>query len=365
MRLSILFLPIFAMLPSAQAAPGATKDLADLLQPILEDSKLPSLAAAVVVGEELRGIGAVGVRKLGDRAAVTVDDRYHLGSCTKPMTATLAAILVEEGLLEWDSTVGEVLDKKVRDLNDDYRDVTLEQLLAHVGGLPGQAPPDVWAEAHKDQGRMSATRQRLNFVKALLSEEPTYPPGTKTVYSNQGYAVAGVMLETVARKSWEDLLEDRVFKPLDMKSAGYRPPEGRQPWGHQGVLPTRHDNPDAIGPAGTVHASIGDWMKFARFHLARKPGTLLKKEESFDKLNAALENSGQHSIGGWAIAEKEELGGRYIWMAGSNTYWFSVLRILPGKDTAIVVTTNSGQRNARETCNRVADKLIEEFVPGR
>jgi hypothetical protein len=69
-------------------------DLAPMLQPILTDSKLPSIAAAVVIGDKIESAGAVGVRKLGEPTPVTVNDKYHLGSCTKTMTAALTSMLV-------------------------------------------------------------------------------------------------------------------------------------------------------------------------------------------------------------------------------------------------------------------------------
>ena len=186
-------------------------DLAPMLQPILADSKLPSIAAAVVIGDKIEDTGAVGVRKSGEPTPVTVDDKYHLGSCTKTMTAALTAMLVKEGLLTWQTTIGEVLKGGVR---KEFKNVTIEQLLAHVGGFAGECPPEIWAQAYADQGKLSPARQRQKFVKALLDRKPDYVPGTKSVYSNQGYAVAGVMLETLARKPWEDLMREKIFKPL-------------------------------------------------------------------------------------------------------------------------------------------------------
>ena len=64
---------------------------------------------------EIIASGAVGVRALGRDVPVTIDDRFHLGSDTKAMTATLAGMMVDKGKLRWDSTVGEVLGGKVRE----------------------------------------------------------------------------------------------------------------------------------------------------------------------------------------------------------------------------------------------------------
>ncbi|BET65883.1 hypothetical protein ASA1KI_08010 [Opitutales bacterium ASA1] len=363
-----LFLAGFlgATLPVSPAVAAESEELAALLQTLVDESGLPSIAAAAVRADSDLGAAAVGVRKKGDTTPVTIDDKYHLGSCTKPMTATLAAILVEEGTLQWTSTVGDVLGETISDIHPGYRDVTLEQLLAHVGGLPADPPTRAWRQAWKDQGTLAPRAQRLAFCAALLAAKPAQRPGSAAVYSNQGYAVAGAMLETAADEPWETLLVRKVFTPLGMTSAGFRAPGSPdaldQPWGHTGEKPVapgpQADNPDAIGPAGTVHASIGDWAKFARYHLRRQPAPLLHEASSLDRLHGTLAASAPHAVGGWLAHDIPALGGRAIQMTGSNTMWFSLLWILPSKDLAVVVTTNSGVREAFPTLDRVAAALI-------
>ena len=73
------------------------ENIDELLWGALEGTQVPSLAAAVIVDGELHAAGAAGVRKRGDATPVTVNDKYHIGSCTKAMTTTLAGILVERG----------------------------------------------------------------------------------------------------------------------------------------------------------------------------------------------------------------------------------------------------------------------------
>ena len=87
---------------------GAQTSLNELLTPYLARYHLPALAAAVVQDGKVIASGAVGTRRAGTDIPVTIKDRFHLGSDTKAMTALLAAMLVEEGKLRWDSTVAEV-----------------------------------------------------------------------------------------------------------------------------------------------------------------------------------------------------------------------------------------------------------------
>jgi CubicO group peptidase (beta-lactamase class C family) len=364
----ILLFPL--MKPLAQTPATEPRDLGSILEPIRKKGELPSLAAAVIKGDQLVGHGAVGVRKLGDPTPVTLQDKYHLGSCTKTMTATLAAILVEEGTIDWDTTIGDVFDGKIRVLHEGYRAVTLEQLLAHVGGFATKPPTKTWIAAWAEKPGTSPTKQRQHFVTDLLKGKPTYPAGSKTVYSNQGYAVAGLMLEMRAKKSWEDLIRDSLFTPLGMQHAGFRAPgTGKtldHPLGHnekkKPIAPEpKGDNPASIAPAGAVHTTIDDWARFARFHLQRKPGPILKEAASFDKLHSTLPNSATHGVGGWLVHDIPSMGGHCLQMVGSNTMWYSIFWVIPGSDMAIVVTTNSGQPNAFETCDQAVAAILKEF----
>src|ERR1051326_8775428 len=94
------------------------------------------IAAAVLRGERIFAQGAAGVRKRGTAERITLDDRFHLGYCTKAMTATLVAMLVEEGKLNWTTTLGELFADTVKTMHPAWEEVTLRQVLEHRAGLP-------------------------------------------------------------------------------------------------------------------------------------------------------------------------------------------------------------------------------------
>src|SRR5687768_14537716 len=153
-------------------------------------------------------------------------------------------------------------------MHEDFRGVTLQQLLTHRAGLPANG--DWWM-----LGKGTTTQQRRVLAKNVLKEAPLHEPGTKYEYSNVGYAIAGLMAEQATSKSWEELMQKGLFEPLGMKSAGFGPPGAKgkvnQPWGHAmnggELVATQFDNAAALGPAGTVHASLADWGKFIALHL--------------------------------------------------------------------------------------------------
>src|SRR5215510_9039420 len=92
----------------AAPAGSSAADSTSVIEAIRKKHELPALAIMVVKDGKICDRAATGVRKFGNPARVTTNDVFHIGSCTKSMTATLAAILIEEGKLRWDLTLAEV-----------------------------------------------------------------------------------------------------------------------------------------------------------------------------------------------------------------------------------------------------------------
>ncbi len=129
---------------SVVAAPQ-TNTMSQILEDIRKKHDLPALAAVVVKDGRICDRAAVGVRKWGDPTPVTTNDVFHIGSCTKSMTATLTGMLIEEGKLNWDTTIGDVFPELKGSMDKQYEKVTVEQLLTHRGGVPGTPPGVAWA----------------------------------------------------------------------------------------------------------------------------------------------------------------------------------------------------------------------------
>lgn len=128
---------------AAAATPGQAEEGAASLDPVLlpylAAHKLPAFAAAVVRGGRIVAVGAVGTRRAGTDIPVTRQDRFHIGSDTKAMTALTAAMLVEAGKLRWASTAGGAFPEFAATMDAGLRGVTLEQLLSHTSGLSDAA----------------------------------------------------------------------------------------------------------------------------------------------------------------------------------------------------------------------------------
>jgi CubicO group peptidase (beta-lactamase class C family) len=353
--LSVLLLNITLVgcsgrLSDFDAGSAGDGNLNGALERIRNDQGLPALAAVLIRSGKIVETGAVGVRAVGSPKPVTIHDRWHLGSNTKSMTATLAAALVEEGTIDWDTTIAEVFPDVAERIRPEYADVRLDELLSQTAGLRERVPLPSYATW---ESTMPLPEQRRQWAAELLSLAPEVSRGTHR-YSNANYVVAGAMLEAVTGEQWEDLMQRKILNPLGMASTGFGAPgtnseEPDEPRGHQRVqgefhpLPpdSRADNPPAVGPAGTVHTTLADFARYMAAHLAgaRGEGELVSAE-TFDKLHSPA--PGTHYALGWSVAKHSRAGGRVLSHNGSNRMWYATMWIAPERDFAILTVTNAG-----------------------
>jgi CubicO group peptidase (beta-lactamase class C family) len=348
--------PPLVALPRA----AAPEDLGPVLAPIIARSHVPGAAAVVVRGNTIVAEGAAGVRRSGSPEPITIGDSFQLASCTKAMTATLCAMLVDEGKLSWDRTLAQAFPELKDKMHEQYRAVTLEQLLTHRAGMPGDITKDpVWAKLWAYHGPPMGSRKLL--LENVVIKAPEAPPGEKYIYSNTGFSIAGYMAERATNKSWEDLMREKLFKPLDMKSAGFGAPGMKntlsEPRGHttegKPVEPgPAADNPAGIGPGGIVHCTIGDWAKFVRLHLAEKK---LLKPETFKKLHTPV---GTYAMG-WSVTQRGWAKGPVLTHTGSNTMWYCVVWASPADNFAVLVMCNQYGDNATKACDEAAWSIIQ------
>ena len=342
---------------------GEVFDAGSNLEKIREKHEIPALAGAVADSSRMLAAGAAGIRCIGKTAKVGVNDRFHFGSLTKSMTATLAARLVEQKKVRWNLTVWGALKGLSENIHPFYREVTLEQLLWHRGGAPAQPPADLWEEAWRKKA--ARRQQRTIFVRGLLKIAPASIPGTQFTYSNQGYAIAGAMLEEATGLPWETMLERELFEKIKMKTAGFGYPgvseETKEPWGHvldgKNFRPIQEDNPPAIGPAGTVHGSVQDLVRYGALHLRGERGlkTDYLETSSWKKLHTPA--SGQIYAMGWERREAAWTRGPAIWHNGSNNLFYAVLWISATRNLAVGAVANAATEDAKQACEEAASTL--------
>lgn len=344
-------------------------NLQQVLESIRADNQLPALVAVLVHDGEMIEMAATGQRAAGFDERVTGDDVWHVGSLTKAMTATLAAVLVERGELPWDTTIGDVFPELAGSMREEYADVRLDELLYHTAGLPVdilRAPS--WLSLRADTAAMIV--QRYRFAAELLEMSPEGKRG-EFQYSNAGYVVAGAMLERVTGAAWEELMAAEMFVALEMGSCGFGAPGGStrdEPWGHLGnagswrpVEPGPYaDNPLALGPAGTVHCSGADYAKYMIGHLAGAAGVDgLVTAASFEKLHTPPPGSSYAM--GWGVGARGWASGRVLNHHGSNTMWWASVWLAPERGLGLFAAVNAGGDDAFKGADAAVAALIARF----
>ena len=339
-------------------------DLDILLDEVRERSSVPGIAAAVVDGRGVLAIGASGQRRADEPGPLEVEDRFHLGSDTKAMTALLVARLVEAGVLRWDTTMAEAFGAHAAAMHPDFRDVTLTQLLRHRAGV-ALALTDFPAGLLGRLEPLEPAQQRGLVSLEALALEPRFTPGSKFEYTNFGYVIAGAVIEQATGESWEAQLQARVFEPLRMDSCGFGPTavgdDRSQPWAHadqgEAFVPVELDNPPFLGPAGTVHCSLPDWGKFAAVFF---DGATFVGADSIDRLTSPVPKEDGRGGGyalGWAVPEPEAFGVPVLTHDGSNTFNYASVIVMPSLGAAVLVAVNAGGERAQTAAVAAALEL--------
>lgn len=201
-----------------------------------------------------------------DAPPVKAGTLYDLASLTKVVaTTTMAMILVDERRLKLDRPVHDFLPAFQ---GPDKDAVTVRHLLTHSSGLPATAP------------LFQEIRGKAAYVERIAAMDLTYPPGSKSVYSDLGIILLGEILEKTAGQPLDVFVRERVFLPLEMKHTGFRPPRPlwsriapteNDPWRGRMVQGEVHDeNAFAMGgvaPHAGLFSTAGDLALFARMLL--------------------------------------------------------------------------------------------------
>ena len=202
---------------------------------------------------------------------------------------------------------------------------------------------------------------------------PGHHPAGQYMYSNIGYTIVGAMLEELAGRSWEELLQTRVFDVLGMDSCGFYAPgtpgEVDQPWGHldqrggEAVDPGHPDAdfPHAIGPAGLVHCNMADWTLFLQSQLRGFQGSdsEIISSEAFVALQTPQEGS-DYALGWVTIPGSDGLVTMYH--QGSNLRFTAEVWLIPGENRGLLTVTNLGHGIATPTMQQVAQAIFTRYA---
>ncbi len=343
--------------------PEEWASLDELTRSLLKSTGVPALAIGVMQDGKVVDQTVQGVRQLGSAEQVSPGDTFHWGSIAKSVTGTMIAKLIEDGVLDWDSTIGEVL--KDVPMRNEYRHATLSQLMSHEAGIQqyenftAETVEEILAAAEGN----TWTAKRGAFVARALMEEPLAPPGEVHAYSNAGITIAGYMAEVTTGRSWNELVEEHVFRPLGMTSAGFDWPAADdrpdQPRGHFGDNPENYQVMEPgqmvellnlLAPAGNVRSSLEDLMRYGNFHLQGMTGQDgYLKAGTVQRLHTPRADSvpwgGSFYTFGWGHNECLNFYDAPDCQAhnGGAGSFYAEIRILPGRNMVLAYMANAAE----------------------
>lgn len=248
-----------------RVAEGIRK-LEPYIESVMKSTGVPAISVAIVYRDKAVYLKGFGTRQVGKNEPVDEDTVFQLASMSKPISSTVVSSLVGKGRISWDS--------KISDLDPEFKmytpwvtsELTLIDCFSHRSGLPGLAGNELELYGF----------DRATILSRLRYVAPAYSMRAGYSYSNFCLTEGGVAAARVTGKTWEQVAEDELFKPLGMKNTSARyadfvKHENRallhvQLDGHWAHLTERYPDPQA--PAGGVSSTARDLAQWMRLELA-------------------------------------------------------------------------------------------------
>ena len=285
---------------------------------------------------------AYGVLNVDTGVEATTDSVFQIGSISKVWTATLVQQLVDEGKIELDAPIVDVLPELALADPGVTAKLTMRHLLTHTSGIDG----DVFTDTGRGDDCLA------KYVDGLRDVAQNHPLGATWSYCNSGFSLAGRVIEKVTGGTWDAAVRDRISTPLGLRRTGTLPEEALLHRAATGHLPGPQvapvwTLPRALGPAGLITATVADLLAFARLHLdggLAPDGTRLISEAGAAAMAAEqVELPEKYTLGdswglGWIRFGWD--GHRLIGHDGNTIGQSAFLRLLPEQDLAVTLLTN-------------------------
>ncbi len=356
-----LLLPLLLLCFAVPSLPALAQEQADTFSSVeklareeLNQANIPGAALAIVRGDRLIWAKGIGISNIETKAPVTADMLLRIGSVTKMFTAAAAVSLALDGKLELKRPVAEY----VPDLDAALGKTTLHQVLSHTAGL------------HNDgSASRSCDEEALGrLVRGWRKEQFFTAPGEIYSYSNPGYWLAGYTAEILDKKAYADVLTERLFVPLGMRSTTFRAGVavtyplalGHRPSGAAlGVVRPLTDTP-ASWPSGGMFSSVNDLSRWvtALLNHGQLEGKQVLKPEIVTMLTTAHAHVATASAYGYGMAIREYRGVRVWEHGGSSPGYGALIRMFPDQRAGIILLTNRTSGALPKTVEAITELLL-------
>ena len=315
--------------PTGTAATGRLeRDVQDLLRRARADGRFSGAAWVAGSRDGAHAGGEVGTLARDDARPVGPDSLFDLASVTKPIVGLALLRLVDRGVLDLDTTAGEVLEGWP---DGPMARADLRSLLTHTSGAPGPTP--LWRE-HEERGALLAALAALEFA----------PPGSWR-YSSMGFIALGLVAERAAGIPLDRLVAREVTIPLGMSSTTFGPVDVARavatedcPWRGEVVRGQVHDENAVVLGGVAGHAGLFGTAE----DLGRLGAALLRGELLGPDLHRAMRGAEDgRPLGWWPRAQCTYLGAQYGPDAFGHTgFTGTSLVIDPSADRWVVLLAN-------------------------
>lgn len=308
---------------------------------------VPGAAVGILHDGQVETFG-YGVASLETRQPVRPDTLFQIGSISKVYTATLVMGLVDEGKIDLDAPVVTFLpDLRLGD-EAALRAITMRHLLTHSSGLDGDRFDDY---GPGDDALAKATAE-FHTLRQMS------PPGELWFYCNNGFNLAGAVIERVLDTGFEAAMKERLFERIGLERSFFFAHEAIAypvAVGHTQEVPAapevarRYPLPRAVNAAGGIIGTVGDLLRFSALHLGDGTidGTTVLAEgtaRAMREPQVKAANFAESYGVGWAL---RSAGGTTLVGHGGSTNGFQAqLTLVPNRNFALAVLTNSGRGTA-------------------
>jgi CubicO group peptidase (beta-lactamase class C family) len=326
----------------------------------IEAGQAPSLSYGVVRDGRLVVTHGLGQRVPGTPAGPPDEHSvFRIASMTKSFTAATTLSLRDDGLLSLDDPVHEHVPELA---GDSTRSITVRHLLTMGAGF---LTDDPWGDR---QHSLSPE----TFRALLVDVAPVLCPGERFEYSNLGYAVLGLVLESVTSMPFADLVEMRLLAPLGLRATSFTPHAEAMPGfvrrrsGWVQEPPVAHG---AFSPMGGLHSSVEDlarWVSVFQspselFLGLLSAGSIREMQRTQRLVGAATSEGGIPVVTGYGFGLFEEFGplGRFVFHSGGYPGFGSHMRWHPGSGLGIIALANSTYAPMSVVAARALNALLE------
>lgn len=319
--------------------------------------QIPELAYAVVSADSIFELQIAGVQRINTNFPATQSDRFHIGSNTKAITCFIAALLVQEGKIKWDTRIFDIFPELKTKSKKVYWNITLQDLLTFRGKLQSFSYDS--KRPTKKQITGDNANQRYLLAKYFLSHKPMKGDQNGLTRSNADFIVAGLMLERASNKQYKELVTDfGKAQGIDFNFDYPNLTDTMQTWGHneklEPVPPFDNYKLNWLLSAGNINVRLDDYAKFIQLLLKGLKGqSQILSRQAFDKLLYGLP---AFSFG-W-FNQTDSLTEHHVaYNEGNAGAFITQVQVIKEAGKGYIIFTNAATSQTSEAIAIVLDKL--------